>query len=283
MSLNILISRLAAQGDVLITSSIAHAFKKNYPGCKVFFETVFPHVLRKNPFIDNVFKPNEYDRSIAFDKVYNLNMSIESRPKQHSLLSITQDANVKLEDCLLFVEQEEFPLPSGKYIVFHLAVTGWPGRDWLFHRWQQVADFLMSHGFIIITIGSHTDNYIRNSIDLRNKTNINQLAYVVKNSSLYVGAESFPFHVAQAVNTPCVIFFGCVSPELRILRSNVKAVMSEYSVCLGCLHRVPPPVCRPISCEKGDINCETTVLTHRMISAITESLTSSGHLIKGEV
>lgn len=94
--MDILISRYAAQGDVMIASSIAAALKKKYDNPVIHFETLYPHVLNNHPFIDHSFKPSHEIPLPRHDLRIDLNMSIEMNPNTHWLQAICNDAKIDL-------------------------------------------------------------------------------------------------------------------------------------------------------------------------------------------
>jgi ADP-heptose:LPS heptosyltransferase len=78
-------------------------------------------------------------------------------------------------------------------------------------------------------------------VDLRGKTNYQELAYVLKNSSLHVGIDSFPMHVCASFNVPLVAIFGCsyatsTGPWYKDLE-NAKYILLQSDRLTGCRDR----------------------------------------------
>jgi ADP-heptose:LPS heptosyltransferase len=60
----------------------------------------------------------------------------------------------------------------------------------------------------IVQVGTEESPLIEGTLDLRGKTNVNELAAIIKNSCLHVGIDSFPMHVAAWNSVPVVAIFG---------------------------------------------------------------------------
>ncbi len=75
MKSNILISRTAANGDVLVASAIVPAIKNKYPGHPIYFATACPQTLINNPYIDYLVAPEA--KLEKFEIHYNLDDAYE--------------------------------------------------------------------------------------------------------------------------------------------------------------------------------------------------------------
>ena len=114
-----------------------------------------------------------------------------------------------------FILEKFFPTSFNKYITLHS--TSKPSKSYSF--FSEVISIIKSvldkENIQIIQIGGQSDNKIRGIIDLCGATNINQTAYLIKNSLLHLGIDSFPIHFADFYNKPIVglysnNFIGCV-------------------------------------------------------------------------
>ncbi len=263
---SILIKRRAARGDVLVASAIVPALKKKYPNCNITFSTDCPEVLIGNPFIDKIIRDaDSVERQ--YQLFFNLDMAYENRPSTNILKSYADVVGVKKEDCELFINQIDMGDLPENYIVFHAGRTSWIGRNWSIDKFDELAKKLKNQ-FKIVTVGSGGDGKITCDLDLREKTNIHQLAKVIARAKLFVGIDSLPMHIAQAVNTPGICFFGCINPETRILKSNMLGVTADKLSCLGCHHRKPIPCVVTSHCETGTLDCENLVTVDNMLNAI---------------
>jgi hypothetical protein len=242
----ILMQRQSARGDVLIAASIAAALKKKY-NCEIIFNTRCPEVLKGNPYITRV-----VDNTLVSERqsqlIINLDMVYEYRPFTNMLDAYADCAGVKTEDCKLFLSTTHVDVPK-EYIVIHAGRTSWVGRDWSPSKFGEIADKLMSRGEKVVCVGGKSDHLVPCHIDLRGKTDIGQLAYVIQHSKLFIGIDSFPMHVAQTFNVPGVVFFGGILGRNRLLRDNIVSVSADVP-CLGCHHKKPQPCLVTNDCDR---------------------------------
>lgn len=97
-----------------------------------------------------------------------------------------------------------FPVNVDKYITVQ-TTNKFQSRD--YSHWNQVVYLLKKYfdDICIIQVGEK-ENPIAGSIDidLRGKTTIKQLCYVIEKSILHLGIDSLCVHVASAYHKPCV-------------------------------------------------------------------------------
>lgn len=256
---NVLIRRQAAHGDVLIASSVASAIKDKFPDCKITFSTNCPEVVYNNPWIDRV---TEERSERLFDWYVNLDMISEYRPNTNILTSFAESIGVKQEKCQLFIHTEKIDVPK-EYMVVHAGKTLWAGRNWSDIKFNTICKKIKEKNIPIICVGTETDHKTLCDLDLRGKTSIHQLAYVIKNAKFFIGIDSFPMHIAQVFDIPSVVFFGSIKPDTRIIKNNIKPVVAEGLSCLGCHHRQTTPCPVTSVCELGVQECINNVSTEK--------------------
>jgi GT2 family glycosyltransferase/ADP-heptose:LPS heptosyltransferase len=258
---NILVQRNAAYGDVILAAAVVPAIKKIHPNSKIFFSTECGKILRGNPYIDHIIKDSEIHNHI-FQLRYNLNLAYERRPNTNILQAYADEIGIHLEDCKIFIDQEPVPLPE-KFIVIHAGKTAWAGRDWYADRFDEIAKRLIKN-HKIICVGQGGDYPVSCDRDLRDNTSMQQLAYIISKAKLFIGIDSLPMHIAQAVNTPGVCFFGCIKPTTRIVRNNMKGVVARDLSCLGCHQNKYWPSLATTECVNGTLNCQEMVSVDQM-------------------
>lgn len=266
---NIVLQRQAAHGDVLIASAVAPALKQRYPDCKITFVTLCPEILEGNPWIDNITeRANLVDRHGHL--YFNLDMAYEYRPKTNILEAYADLVGVKTEDCKLFLQTNSVEGLPEKYTVFHAGHTSWVGRNWSPMKFEILANKLRAEGHKIVCVGTLADPRVGCDLDLRGKTNIAQLAHVIKNASQFVGIDSFPMHIAQTFDVPGVCFFGSIHPHTRLISSKMLPVVAQGVGCLGCHHRQPTPCVATTFCETQFLDCINLVTVDHMLKKIKE-------------
>ncbi len=155
------------------------------------------------------------------------------------------------------------------YIVFHAGVS-WENRTWDYDNWIKLFQLLTIGGHRITLIGSGGDyNFNGAATNLVGKLDFQETTEVIARAKLFIGIDSGPLHIAQAVGTPSVGIFTCALPELRT--HSLKAIAAIPKVqCHGCLHRAPPPVTY-MGCElRGDdyLKCLTEITPESILETI---------------
>jgi len=106
-----------------------------------------------------------------------------------------------------------FPLPVDKYITIQNS-SGMPAKD--YSLWQDVVNlihpYLEKEGISIVQIGRGEIQPLNRTINLLNQTNFAQTVYLLHNSLLHCGNDSFASH-ACGDTTPCIIVFGSTSAQ----------------------------------------------------------------------
>lgn len=246
----ILVTRASATGDAFLATPVFRALKKKWPTAQITFVTGFPEPIRGNPHVHRLETVQTQSRD-AFDKVIELNLAYERRPKMHVVEAYCEEAGVPMDgyrpDIFTAPEEERWAdavAPKGKpFVVVNPGPTAWVGRNWSIEKFCQVTDHFKAKGYAVLLTGFMGSNAVRCDIDFRGRTTIHQMAALLKRSSIYIGIDSFPMHLAVAVDIPIAAVFGCVSPEYR-LPPNIpymRGVTAPNVGCLGCHHYMPAP------------------------------------------
>lgn len=106
-----------------------------------------------------------------------------------------------------------FPVGTDRYITVHPS-SGMPAKNWAY--FQELVDIiapqLSEHGIGIVQIGTSGDPALSNCIDTRGKCNLNQTAYILKNTMLHIGNDSFAVHVCSGFDRPLIGIYS-ISPS----------------------------------------------------------------------
>ncbi len=115
------------------------------------------------------------------------------------------------------IEDTFFPLPFQKWISF--SPFSKPSKS--YNYWNSVLDLLVpilqKEGISIVQIGARGEEAIRGAYHTQGQTNFRQAAYIIKNSLLHFGADSFSSHLSGIYNKPLVSLYAanytsCVRP-----------------------------------------------------------------------
>jgi len=116
-------------------------------------------------------------------------------------LPVAQDASAAIK---------QLDLPA-RYIVIHCA-SNEPNRDWPSQRWVQLLEAILREtGVAVIEIGLRPIVVTRNENRLRSlcgQLSIQQTAELIRGAALFIGIDSGPAHLANAVGAPGVILLG---------------------------------------------------------------------------
>ena len=114
-----------------------------------------------------------------------------------------------------FINKKFFPVPFEKYITIQNS-SGMQGK--CYDYFQDVIDFIHEDlekiGYKIIQIGSKDDRALKHVFHLQGQTNINQTAFILENSKLHLGNDSFAIHMCSAFGVPLVGLYSVTSPEI---------------------------------------------------------------------
>jgi len=130
------------------------------------------------------------------------------------------------------ISEQFFPVVCEKFVCFHAS-----SKDNLrdYDYWDEVKGllrpFFKKFNLKTIQIGLEKDPSLGCDVDLRGKTSLRQMAYVVKKSDLFIGVDSFPAHLAGFFNKKMVSiysnsFAACVRPYWGN-RKNQKIIETE--------------------------------------------------------
>jgi len=98
-----------------------------------------------------------------------------------------------------------------------------------------------------------------------------QLAVIIRRSSLFIGNDNGPMHIAAAVGTPVVALFGSSDPSIWGPRGSGDVVVYKSVPCSPCAH---------IGCEMGELNCMRQIGTGEVISAVERIWKDGGHAVQ---
>lgn len=208
---------------------------------------VFKELVEDNPNLDGIieeFCANQRRlllNSGIFDVVYNLqfrnnshcpicqiyvenpvadarNVTIHNYYFQGNLLTVQQKmAGLPLEDlapCLFLKDEHRKKIDklnlSSRYIVVH-GQSAQNSRNWDNTKWETLINYLLqSTDYTIVEIGLSSDLNLKNDryINLCGQLSILETGEVIRRAKLFIGIDSGPAHLANAVGTYGLIMIG---------------------------------------------------------------------------
>lgn len=137
--------------------------------------------------------------------------------------------------------------PPSEYVVVHPGCTA-PARTWSAARWAEAVRALAAAGHAVVVTGSDDERELTaevagtNAIDLGGRTDLAQLAAILRGASVVVAPNTGPAHLAAAVGTPVVSLFAPVVQAMRWAPYGVPTVLlgDQHAACAGSRARQCP-------------------------------------------
>lgn len=250
-------------GDVILTTPIIERLSQQYD--IINFQTRSPQVLENNPHIDMVYGGSSLCEFSGYDKIFELDLAYEKRPKMHIIDAYSMEAFGDTETshiCKLYEDK----YPKEDYIVFHMAQS-WENRTWHYESWVKLWQLLTIDGHQIKLVGAGDDfNFGPSENNLVGKQTFWELVSTIQRAKLFVGMDSGPLHIAQAVSTDSVGIFTCAVAVHRA-HSHLTDNVAPKIDCYGCLHAATPPVTY-IGCKRGDFKCLNIITPEQVYEKI---------------
>ncbi|MDR1613957.1 MAG: glycosyltransferase family 9 protein [Campylobacteraceae bacterium] len=168
--------------------------------------------------------------------------------------------------------KEKLKTVNGRYVVFAVGAR-WQTKEWILEHFVKLSQMIAKDGFFIILAGDKSEKqkgeaiYMRTQnekvIDLTGKTNLKELAVLIKNCDFFISADTGPLHLATAFKKSLIALYG---PTLSArtgpyANKNASVIVSPLS-CTGCLkkscsdwrcmHEITPKMVYKVFKEKID-------------------------------
>lgn len=249
----IVINLIEHFGDIVACEPVARYVRSRYPDAYIIWTVKKPYreLVIHNPAIDEVFVLNCLSEWIylaasgLFDEIIDLHPQNRECPVCRTpLLKSTGNTDITVEnyynyDCLLAAycqsagisvieDQPQIYIPRDviqridllrlpeRYVVAHCS-SNEQCRDWSQEKWRQLAQKIMRYFDLhVVEIGLQsvldfqTDHYINQCGTL----SLLETAEIIRRAELFIGIDSGPAHMANAVGTFGVILLG----EYRIFK-----------------------------------------------------------------
>lgn len=130
-----------------------------------------------------------------------------------------------------FIIKNFYPTPD-KYITIHNS-SGMDGKN--YDYFQEIIDHILPYlnkkGIEILQIGGHEDRPLDGCIHVHGKTSYHQTAYILQNSLLHIGNDSFPVHIASAADIPIISLYSVTLPSIAGPCFNSKNIFDYKVFC----------------------------------------------------
>jgi lipopolysaccharide heptosyltransferase I len=123
--------------------------------------------------------------------------------------------------------------PSGQLVRFANRVVllpgaGKPGKQWPVERFAELAKRIGSDALVVWGPGEES---LAGAIgaEIAPATNFRELAFVLRHARLVVGADTGPLHLAAALGTPLIGFYGATDPARNGPYGQLDRVVSTFT------------------------------------------------------
>lgn len=242
----ILIRRADAWGDVLLTTAIIRELRVQRPLSQIWVETNCTAIFRDNPNVARC------ERKIAMSPttlIIDLNMSYESMRDISIVDAYAHYAKTilgggftigsKVPELYLRsaeINKADMQMGDGPWITVHAGPVCWRSKEWGLPKFHALTKILMERGYKVALVGSNKTGPVGCTVDFRGLTSIHEMGAIILRSKLFIGLDSLPLHVAQAVGTPSVGLFGVTSAKHILTAANAVGVDSSAESA-GLRHR----------------------------------------------
>lgn len=263
-----------ALGDVIQIEPIVREIYKMHNGnCFIDISTRYPNVFDNHPCIRKagIINPTSF---LSYQKIINLNWAYELDPKIHIQDAYANVALDKINDIdgsiHLYSTSTDMQIVDdffGKHnilensVILHMrSANNKDGRNLPESLWESIINNLLeTTDANIIQVGSDHDMVFEGDNRLINalgQFSIQQLGLLIGKSTVFLGGDSGPMHVAYSTTTPIVGLFTTVLGKLREPRNRNAAFEVIYPQvdCYGCKEKLPVPNIEFV-CAKGTLEC----------------------------
>jgi len=118
----------------------------------------------------------------------------------------------------------ELPLPASgskklfkKYVVFAPFANYGPSKEWSYSHYIELGNIFEKKGYKVIIVGAKGekrkfDKWDKKFEDFVGKLSLIEVAYLIKNSDLFIGNDSGLFHLSNALDKESIGIYGSSSP-----------------------------------------------------------------------
>ncbi len=231
------IIRKRALGDVLWIEPIIRALSAQYKSLVVY--TKYNDLFENYPFKNVIFKHklSFFEKClVALEKKMhtnylsiNLEGAYEKHPLIHFLNAYQLEAGLPQtrEYPKIYLSEAEKTLKkfNHQYVVLHLeSFSDRSYRQIYGIDWNEVVTYLKTQGSTVVQIGLKGAKLEGTTYT---STSIRELISLIYHSSLFIGIDSGPSHIAASLGVNTITFFGAINPLLRHFPELLNGVMMK--------------------------------------------------------
>ena len=185
--------------------------------------------LNYEEWMDRSYEP--YVHAMLFKQATGIDVTTIDNWDQFYYPEVRENERIHIEN--LFLESGG-NLKKG-YIAVSLESDTWQ-KDWPIENWMELFKRLSGYQFVVLGVKSKRLKdlvFPKNVIDMRGKTTLIDMGYLVKKADLLVAVCSLFVHVAYAFNTPIIGLYG-PQPVWRGAPPNIFWAICSEADCAPC-------------------------------------------------
>ncbi len=213
-------------GDIFLATSTFESIKKKYPDYSLYVATKpeYKEILDGNkfvhrwipyqPILDNhlwcIGTANQDGFFNVAYQIHNRTQRLQDYQGSNHLVEVYAKSS-NSEVGTPFIYTSYFPTPE-KYITFQ-AESRYNSKNYSYFEdvIKIIYPVLEKNNIKIVQIGQQNESAYPYTIDLRGKTNLAQMGYIIQNSQTHFGPDSVNIHVASHFNVPICGLYSCSS------------------------------------------------------------------------
>lgn len=218
---NLLFRTWGGIGDQICAEPTLRYAMNAFPGCDVSIESdlapLFSHLQPKRMYSSGTPDKPNYEKHFVFNTIVNSD-DIVWQFFSHCLTNCVDFPSLCSLRMTLPIEQKEILLTPGepkdnelthliedsRYVFVH-AGRHWPSKTFPKDWWDNVLKELINSGYTPVLIGADADDNRGTvdvdsdfCIDLRNRTTLEELAWLLQRASILITNDSSPLHIAAS-------------------------------------------------------------------------------------
>ncbi len=233
------------------------------------------------------FRPEAHEVDRNLDGLKFLGLSAESRNLD---LSVPPELEQSMKD---FLNQQGYKREAGPLVALFPGGGINPGTVMTTKRWpvegyQEVCQELsLRFKARLLMVGNAQDSEVIDcllagirldppAIRSEGRTSLLMLAALLRQCDLFIGGDSGPLHIADAVGIPTVSIFGPTDPSLLAPRGSHHRVVRRILTCSPCYTPVTVRRQDVTVCREGTMACLREIKANEVLEAAGELLEMKG-------
>jgi FkbM family methyltransferase len=234
-------------GDTLASTPTVR-YLSNVHGCKINIVTHNKSVFNNNPYIDNLFSFDEFDKiNISNSDIIYESFTSAGKQDERGIEKKFGHIDIRQLHCMdlgfqLSPEHLSYDFYPDKlrldirlpdeYVVLHIT-NNWPNRTWDYNNWTELIQWLADKKVFTVLIGFGHRESVHHSIsdiplekqcpsfdnlyglDLANQGTMSDMWHIINNAKCLITMDTGPLHLAGTTDTHIIQLGSAIHPSFR--------------------------------------------------------------------